>query len=44
MKRNLVNGNFSSVPMAVLIAATAHLDPEDEMRDDGDLSDDGHLS
>lgn len=32
--KRLMPGNFSSIPMATLIAATLDVDPEDEVRDD----------
>ena len=34
MKKRLVGGYFSSVPLAQIIAATADIAPEDEVRDD----------
>jgi hypothetical protein len=34
-KQHLVNGYFSSVPLAVILTATADIAPEDEVRDDG---------
>lgn len=33
MKKQLMNGNFSSVPLVELLLATADVEPEDEVRD-----------
>jgi len=41
MKKRLVGGFFSSVPLAQIITATADIAPEDEVRDD-DLADSGY--
>ncbi len=35
MKKRLISGNFSSIPLAALIASTLDIDAEDEVRDDG---------
>lgn len=34
MKKRLVGGYFSSVPLAQIITSTADIAPEDEVRDD----------
>lgn len=34
MKKQLINGNFSSIPLAALIASTLDVDSENEVRDD----------
>lgn len=34
MKKQLMGGHFSSVPLVELLLATADVDPEDEVRDD----------
>jgi hypothetical protein len=34
VKKRLVGGYFSSVPLAQLLTATADIAPEDEVRDD----------
>lgn len=34
MKKRLMGGYFSSVPLAQLLTATADIAPEDEIRDD----------
>lgn len=33
MKKQLMNGNFSSVPLVELLLATADIEPEDEVED-----------
>lgn len=34
MKKHLVNGYFSSIPLAVILTSTADVAPENEVRDD----------
>lgn len=34
MKKRLVNGYFSSIPLAQLLTSAADIAPEDEVRDD----------
>lgn len=34
MKKQLISGNFSSIPLATLIASTLDIEAEDEVRDD----------
>jgi hypothetical protein len=38
LKKKLVSGYFSSIPMATLIAATLDADEENEVVDDGSLA------
>ncbi len=39
MKKRLVGGYFSSVPLAQIITSTADIAPEDEVRDDNPAED-----
>lgn len=34
MKKRLIGGHFSSVPLVELLLATADIEPEDEVRDE----------
>lgn len=34
MAKRLVNGYFSSVPLAQILTSTADIEPEDEVKDD----------
>ncbi|MDR3589397.1 MAG: hypothetical protein P4N41_07015 [Negativicutes bacterium] len=44
MKKQLISGNFSSIPLATLIASTLDIAPEDEIRDDDSPGEDNQAA